>query len=174
VRPIWPHRVSRTKLNKHVWIVGTDTGKDVVYSRLRIDKSGPGYLHFPIGGAFDQTYFDQLTSEVVRTRYQYGRPYRVWLLPPGKRNEALDCTVYALAARHATRIPLLLPRLDSSSTSDDEVDKTPPADDEAGIEVGVEPPPRREIDPNMLHQGLLEARRPRGGIYGGPRRGGWF
>jgi phage terminase large subunit GpA-like protein len=33
------------------------------------------------------------------TRYKEGRPYRVWVLPGGKRNEALDCRVYALAAR---------------------------------------------------------------------------
>ena len=87
------------------------TGKDVVYSRLRIQKPGPGYIHFPIGGAFDAEYFAQLTSEAVQTRFKEGRPYRVWVLPDGRRNEALDTAVYALAARHATRVRLdLLPR----------------------------------------------------------------
>ena len=78
---------------------------------MRIGKPGPGYIHFPIGGAFDETYFAQLTAETVQTRYKEGRPYRVWVLPPGKANEALDTAVYALAARHATRVRLdLLPR----------------------------------------------------------------
>ena len=27
-----------------------------------------------------------------------GRPYRVWVLPPNRRNEALDCFVLAYAA----------------------------------------------------------------------------
>ena len=74
-------------------------------------KPGPGYIHFPIGGAFDAEYFAQLTSEAVQTRFKEGRPYRVWVLPDGRRNEALDTAVYALAARHATRVRLdLLPR----------------------------------------------------------------
>jgi hypothetical protein len=69
-------------------------------------QAGTGYIHFPIGGAFDETYFAQLTAETVQTRYKEGRPYRVWVLPPGKANEALDTAVYALAARHATRVRL--------------------------------------------------------------------
>ena len=110
-RPIWPARSSRTRTNAQIFMIGVDTGKDVIYGRLRIPKPGPGYIHFPIGGAFDAEYFAQLTSEAVQTRFKEGRPYRVWVLPDGRRNEALDTTVYALAARHATRVRLdLLPR----------------------------------------------------------------
>jgi phage terminase large subunit GpA-like protein len=105
-RPIWPARSSRTKSDARIFMVGVDTAKDAVYSRLRIGRPGPGYIHFPIGGAFDETYFAQLTAETVQTRHKEGRPYRVWVLPPGKRNEALDTAVYALAARHATRVRL--------------------------------------------------------------------
>ena len=38
----------------------------------------------------------------MQTRYKEGWPYRVWVLPPGKANEALDTAVYALggAPRH--------------------------------------------------------------------------
>ena len=110
-RPIWPARSSRTRTNARIFMIGVDTGKDVVYSRLRIPKPGPGYIHFPIGSAFDAEYFAQLTSEAVQTRFKEGRPYRVWVLPDGRHNEALDTAVYGLAARHATRIRLdLLPR----------------------------------------------------------------
>ena len=110
-RPVWPIRASRTRSDARIYMVGVDTAKDAIYSRLRIGKLGPGYIHFPIGGAFDETYFAQLTSETVQTRFKEGRPYRVWVLPPGKANEALDTAVYALAARHATRVRLdLAPR----------------------------------------------------------------
>ncbi len=56
-RPIWPARSSRTKTDAKIFMVGVDTAKDAVYSRLRIGRPGPGYIHFPIGGAFDETYF---------------------------------------------------------------------------------------------------------------------
>lgn len=105
-RPIFPPRSSRTKINQRIFLLGVDTAKDTLYARLRFAEPGPGFIHFPVGGAFDAEYFAQLTSEEVQTRYNEGRPYRVWMLPPGKRNEALDCAVYALAARHATRIRL--------------------------------------------------------------------
>jgi phage terminase large subunit GpA-like protein len=120
-RPIWPARVSRTKNNQHVWVIGSDTAKDTLYGRLRITEPGPGYVHFPIGTPFDGEYYSQLTSEVVRTRFNEGRPYRVWVLPPGKRNEALDTAAYALAARHATRI-----RLDLVARPEQQMPALPP------------------------------------------------
>ena len=59
-------------------------------------QPGPGYIHFPVGGAFDHECFDQLTAEQVVTRRREGLAYRVWVLPSGKRNEVLDCTVLCL------------------------------------------------------------------------------
>jgi phage terminase large subunit GpA-like protein len=43
---------------------------------------------------------DQITAERLVTRYVKGRPRMEWTLPPGRRNEGLDCAVYALAAAH--------------------------------------------------------------------------
>lgn len=99
-RKIWPVRASRggVKGAEQVFIVGVDTAKDAIYGRLRIKEPGPGYIHFPDDEAFDEAYFDQLTSESVVTRYREGRPYRVWVLPKGRRNEVLDTLVLALAA----------------------------------------------------------------------------
>ena len=190
-RPIWPHRVSRTKDNSHIWMIGVDTAKDAIYGRLRIPVPGPSYMHFPAGGAFDAEYFAQLSSEVVRTRYQQGRPYRVWVLPPGRRNEALDTAAYALAGRHALRIPILLPRPEPRSSSspplDDDDDTAPLPEQVDEPETGFDPPGRRnqhaspsavrrEIDPNERHSAFVEATRPQGGwVYGGVRpRGSWF
>jgi terminase, large subunit len=105
-RPIWPKRASRTKTTDTLFILGVDTAKDAIYGRLRIQKQGPGYIHFPAGEDFGAEYFEQLTSERVVTRYRQGRPYRFWELPPGKRNEGLDTFVYALAARMSLTVRL--------------------------------------------------------------------
>jgi hypothetical protein len=56
--------------------------------KLKVATPGPGYCHFPI--AYQQEFFNQLTSEEVRTRFVRGHPVRYWFKPSGKRNEALD------------------------------------------------------------------------------------
>ena len=103
-RPVWPKRASKTKQTAdNIWIVGVDTAKDAIYGRFKIirpdDREGPipGYCH--LSEDYDDDWFEQATAENVVTRFKEGRPYRVWVLPSGKRNEALDCRVYALAAR---------------------------------------------------------------------------
>ena len=47
----------------------------------------------------DPDYFDQLNAERLVTRYSHGHPTKLWELISGRRNEALDCLVYAMAAR---------------------------------------------------------------------------
>ena len=80
-----------------LWMVGTDTAKHLIYGRLRIQQTGPGYIHLPAAlKAGDE--FEQLTAERLITKYFKGHPKLEWFLPPGKRNEALDCAVYAYAA----------------------------------------------------------------------------
>lgn len=96
-RPIWPPNAGKSKkYAAKVWLVGSDTAKDAIYARLHSSEHGAGYIHFP--AAVGSLFFDQLTSEHIRTKYSKGRPVREWFLPPGKRNEALDCAAYALAA----------------------------------------------------------------------------
>jgi phage terminase large subunit GpA-like protein len=106
-RIIFPKRASRTKTNDLIYLIGVDTAKAALYGRLKIDKAGPAYVHFPAGQGFDDEYFAQLTSEQVVTRKREGRPYRVWVpKKAGARNEALDTAVYALAARMSIPIRL--------------------------------------------------------------------
>jgi phage terminase large subunit GpA-like protein len=144
-RPVWPARSSRTRTSAQIFMIGVDTGKDVVYGRLRIPKPGPGYIHFPIGGAFDAEYFAQLTSEAVQTRYKEGRPYRVWVLPDGRRNESLDTAVYALAARHATRLRLDLPLVSHKPPQVSPPEAPPPgAPPAADYPPDMAPPPHRQ------------------------------
>ena len=57
----------------------------------------PGYCHFP--SDYPEKYFLQLTAEKrVPEKTKYGAKRYVWKNPSGKRNEALDCRVYAMAA----------------------------------------------------------------------------
>jgi phage terminase large subunit GpA-like protein len=80
-----------------LWPVGTDTAKSTVYARLKVKDPGPGYLHFYIG--LTENYFEQLTGEKLIPRYVKGFPVYEWVnVAPGRRNEALDCEVYAYAA----------------------------------------------------------------------------
>ena len=81
-----------------LWPIGTDTAKAEIYGRLRVVAPGPGYVHLSRHLPADEV--EQLTSERMVTRYVRGRPRQEWVLPPGKRNEGLDCAVYALAGAH--------------------------------------------------------------------------
>jgi terminase, large subunit len=81
------------KRGVRLWYVGTDTAKDALYGRLQIDKPGPGYEHF--SNELPPTFYTGLTAESrVPVRTARGLDYR-WVCPPGRRNEPLDCTVYA-------------------------------------------------------------------------------
>lgn len=84
--------------------ISTDPAKDIVFSRLRITEPGPRYCHFPDGCGYTDQWFAQLTSERAVTRYTHGRAKRIYELPSGTRNEALDMRVYILGALEAMKI----------------------------------------------------------------------
>ena len=86
------------KLRVKLFLIGTDTAKQLLYSRLKIHEPGSGYCHFPAD--YPEGYFKQLTAERIMTKFVNGHPQRVWIKPKGKRNEALDCRVYGMAALH--------------------------------------------------------------------------
>ncbi|MDY6790524.1 MAG: phage terminase large subunit family protein [Thermodesulfobacteriota bacterium] len=90
-------RPSRRSIMKglKLYPVGTDTAKTAVYGRLKVEKPGPGYCHFP--DHYPDEYFKQLTAEELVTRYVRGVTKRVWK-KKRPRNEALDLRVYNLAA----------------------------------------------------------------------------
>ena len=54
----------------------------------------PGTCHFP---QYNEEFFRQLTAERLVTRMVKGFPRGSWEKEPGRRNEALDCRVYARA-----------------------------------------------------------------------------
>jgi phage terminase large subunit GpA-like protein len=101
-RPIWPKRANKVGAGFNLYYLGTDSAKDMIYARFKLQTPGPGYCHFPKGR--DPEYFNQLAAEGVRTRHVKGFPVREYYLPGGKRNEALDLRVYALAALYSLNI----------------------------------------------------------------------
>lgn len=79
-----------------IYMVGTDTIKSTIFSRLKLGEHGAGSYHFH--GEASDAYFEQLVAEKQITRYVKGFPVREWVKKNGARNEALDCEVYSFAA----------------------------------------------------------------------------
>lgn len=92
-KPIAGRATSSAKQRVYLYPVGTDTAKEFIFSRLDKEES---LIHFP--NTVDEEYFKQLTSERQVKKIVSGQPKLVWYLPKGRRNEALDTFVYALAA----------------------------------------------------------------------------
>ena len=91
-------RSGRDRRKVELYPVGTDEAKDTLYSQLRVSKSSYGYCHFPMRPEYSEAWFGQLTAEVLTLKEHNGVAVRVWQLPSGKRNEALDSRVYAMAS----------------------------------------------------------------------------
>lgn len=96
-------KFKRSRANrKPMHVIGIDSAKAMLYSRLRLRRSEqtneapPGYIEFP--DTLDPVFYDQLTSEILVSKTVRNRSTRVWDLPAGRRNEALDLTVYNMAA----------------------------------------------------------------------------
>ena len=78
-----------------VFPVGTNTAKDVVFGRLRVQEQGPAFWHIP--ETMDAEWCYQLTSEKAVKRWSSGIPLTEYIkLRP--RNEALDLAVLNLAS----------------------------------------------------------------------------
>lgn len=82
-----------------VWNVSGPVIKTELYRWLRMERVGAessifGWCHFP---AYNEEYFKQLTAERMVVRMSHGYPKSVWEKDPARRNEALDCRVYARA-----------------------------------------------------------------------------
>jgi phage terminase large subunit GpA-like protein len=84
-----------------LFMIGTTTAKETVYTRLQITTPGPGYMHFPKDPkrGYDSAYFRQLTAEECTVVWKAGRKVKKFVNPSGRRNEALDIRCMALAAR---------------------------------------------------------------------------
>ena len=96
-KPLAPRKPSRVgKPPLPLFMIGTDAGKDQIAARLKQRLPGPGYMHTPKG--ITPEYYLQVTAERPVRKLNAGRWSRKWEAIPGRRNEALDMEVYALAA----------------------------------------------------------------------------
>ena len=95
-KPIWPRRATSGGRHRgEIFLIGADSAKERVYSRLRVEHPGPGYCHFPLDRTKD--WFEMLVSERIIVE----RGERKFSKPAGARNEALDARAYATAALFA-------------------------------------------------------------------------
>ncbi len=81
-----------------LFLVGADTAKDTLFSRLKLEQHGPGYCHFPRAAAYGDEYFQQLTAEEKRQKFERGVLVGYAYKKIRSRNEALDLKVYNMAA----------------------------------------------------------------------------
>src|SRR5690606_19580829 len=94
-KPIANFPRKRNRARVYATEVGTDNAKELIYSRLKNqpdvakrDQPQPGVIHFPANDDIcDEEELKQLTAETKRLKIVQGR-----------RDEALDCLVYAIAA----------------------------------------------------------------------------
>jgi len=87
-----------------IYPVGVNQAKDILYARLSLTAKDstsvpPGYVH--LNRAATHQYLDGLTCEFGKEEIFRGESFTRYVCPTGKRNEPLDCFVYALAARVA-------------------------------------------------------------------------
>jgi phage terminase large subunit GpA-like protein len=91
----WRGKIAPRSLK--LWNLCVDTAKHVFYGRLRLSQAGPGFIHVPesLRGTDE---FEGMCAERLMPATVNGRQVMRWVNPPGKRNEPLDCAVYAYAA----------------------------------------------------------------------------
>ncbi len=130
-----------------VTFLNTRFCKDLIYTHLR------GKLHgmpigdewvWPIGFGIDETFFEQLTSEVMAYNSQGNYYYEVI---PGRDNHYLDCLVYALGAAEMARLisgqtPAKAHLVDITE-SEPEVVKQPTKPVEKPVEITPKEPPKQ-------------------------------
>jgi len=95
------HKLStNNEYNVKVFILGVDSGKEIVVSRLSTTEEGPGYCHFPSNAdrGYDELVIKGLNSEQRVTEIKDGRAAVKWKKKSGIRNEPLDLRVYNTAA----------------------------------------------------------------------------
>ncbi|MCZ8854795.1 phage terminase large subunit family protein, partial [Escherichia albertii] len=101
-KPVASMPRKRNKNGVYLTEIGTDTAKEQIYNRFTLMPEGdeplPGAVHFPNNpDIFDLTEAQQLTAEEQVEKWVDGRKKILWDSKK-RRNEALDCFVYALAA----------------------------------------------------------------------------
>ncbi|MVW75385.1 phage terminase large subunit family protein [Pseudomonas xionganensis] len=106
-KPIANMPRARNKSKVYLTEIGTDNAKELIYSRLKLQldtarsqiaEPQPGVIHLPANDEIcDESEVRQMTAESKVAKFVNGRRVNRWDAR-GRRNEALDCLVGALAA----------------------------------------------------------------------------
>lgn len=140
-----------------LYTVGTDTAKHLLYARLAADaEKTPEERKVRFSAELEESYFDQLTAETFNPRKNR------WEIKKGKRNEALDTWVYALAASHHPELYLHKWRKSDWDRREAQVYPQQQPEDQ---QVPEQPDPADALSPReeMKTQGVRRrARRPKG------------
>lgn len=101
-RPPLQRSQRANKSGVKLFTIGTVAMKDRMFGRLKLERPGPGYMHFCMPGndGADAEYFAQFGAEhsvVERAGHRWVRRYK----QVRERNEAIDLEVLALAALYA-------------------------------------------------------------------------
>ncbi|KDY52182.1 terminase gpA endonuclease subunit [Escherichia coli] len=102
-KPVITMPKTRNQRGVYLCEVGTDTAKEILYARMKADPTpadeATSYaIHFPDDPEiFSQTEAQQLVAEELVEKWEKGKMRLLWDNKK-RRNEALDCLVYAYAA----------------------------------------------------------------------------
>lgn len=95
-KPLVGKPTKHNRYRTNLFTLCVNSGKETVYSRLRVGVPGPAYCHLPEW--IDEEYVAQLTAEKLIPKWKPNKgTVRVWI-KTRERNEALDLEVYGLAA----------------------------------------------------------------------------
>ena len=137
--------------------------KALLFYRFRIQEAeSPGFIHFD--ESLDLDWFEQLGAERMGRTYQRGQLTHTFKPVPGRRNEALDCMAYNVAAMAVLNVRNWdhLEKVQGSLRKKDEAS-----------EQQVQSP----YETVQKDQGPLQLDRKRGrlnSLLGGSGKGGWM
>ncbi|MDP1628847.1 phage terminase large subunit family protein [Parvibaculum sp.] len=144
------------------WWVGSHIGKASFYGFLGLQGPNdagqypPGFVHF--AADLPETFFQQATAETLKpVKKKNGTVDYQWQLPSGKRNEVLDCSVYA----HAAAIALGMDRMTPQQWDALHQERTACAPDKGQLDLlsaVVAPPVKGGDEPPAKPQGSLAKR----------------
>ena len=110
--PFFSNPTKNNREKAPLFTIGVDTGKALLFQRLKVMNHGPNYCHFPLNeeAGYGEEYFKGLTAERMVVRIRKGRSTIVWELIDSahKRNEPLDCRNYAQAIMEVLNPPELM------------------------------------------------------------------
>jgi phage terminase large subunit GpA-like protein len=89
------------KKGTKLWMVGTDTAKDLFYGRIKVTQPGPGYVHF--ASDLPREFFEQYGNEKRIAVQLQGRTMFRWIHFRGS-NEVVDTTMYSLFVFEALEV----------------------------------------------------------------------